>query len=159
MRLERLPQLRWSTLGFAVLIVSCALANSACSNGGDDVEEASDRMRDDVVWVAEAVSAIAEPGEVRHLGSCRNDGSGPIPPMTRVDLQLAEGATIDEAVAAVEVAMADLGYDAVAAAGSVLLVGRRQLDDRWGGEMRLYQSYSTRGELVLGTALTPRITC
>ena len=151
--------LRAPRSSIACVITGVILVCASCSSEDNDVEVASNRMRRDAMSVADAVSEVAEAGEVAHLSTCRNDGSGPIPPTTKVDLSLRDGATVDDAGEAAEAAFADLGYETDRGSGNVLLVARRELDDQWGGEIRLYESSSSKSDLVLGTSLTPTITC
>ena len=155
MRLLGAPRLALT----AVLVGLIGMVLSACSSDTEDIEEASGQLRVDVISVAESMADATEVGEVVHLSTCRNDGSGPIPPTTKVDLSLREGATADEARAAAEAALTGRGYETEGGSGNVLLVARRGLDDKGGGEIRLYESASSNSDLFLGTALTPTVTC
>lgn len=151
--------LRVPKSGTAFVITGLIFICAGCSSEGNDIEVVSNRMRSDAISVAEAVSEVAEVGEVTHLSTCRNDGSGSIPPTTKVDLSLRDGASVFDAGEAAGAALADLGYETDRGSGNVLLVARRELDAQWGGEIRLYESSSSKSDLVLGTSIIPTITC
>lgn len=89
-------QLRPKVLLTALITVLLWASSAACSSG-HEYDSAVAEMDRDIKAVTDAMSDVTEVVEIRRVLECRNDGSGPIPPASIVDLVLRGEHTLDDA--------------------------------------------------------------
>lgn len=146
--------------GVAVAIV-VALAVVGCGGDGDDGQLGRDvdAVHEDAVALARGLDDLVEAAEPILVERCVNDGSGPYGPVTRIDLDLRPGTTIDDLRQAAEAELRRLDFEIVPVEDPDVTSGTRALGGERNGQIRLYGSSSSSGDVVIGTALVPAITC
>lgn len=125
------------------------------------VRRDADVVQADVEDVARSLEDLVVAREPVVVRSCQNHGSGPIPPTTKIDLARRDDVSLEAVQAASEAALRGMGYEVRATSGDepAVVVGRRQVSKERRAEITLYDSASSEGDLVIGTALVPPITC
>jgi hypothetical protein len=143
------------------LAIVLGLAAVGCSQaeGSGQLDRDVVAVHDDAVDLAKSLEDMVDGGDPILVEECGNDGSGPIGPTTRIDLGLRRSATIDDVRRATETELGRLGYEVVPVEGANLAAGERTLGHDRQAQVRLRQSPSSAGDLVISTALIPPITC
>jgi hypothetical protein len=144
------------------MITALLWASSAACSSGHEYDSAVAEMDRDLKAVTDAMSDVTEVVEIRRVPECRNDGSGPIPPGSLVDLVLRGEHTLDDATRSATSALASLGYEVRPGPGGsspITVEGRRTLEGRWDATIRVIDDDTQGYDLRVGNDLVPRIVC
>lgn len=147
--------MRWVAAA-GLLAVVCL---GACSGDEDVTSRDIEAIHDDVKALASSLAELVVVRDIAIVRTCQNSGSGPIPPTTRIDLALRDGATVQDVRDLAAELLEKMGYQVSPDDDPALFVAERELKDNRGAEVRLYASPSSSSDLVIGTALTPAVTC
>ncbi len=139
------------------LLTVCA-ALVACTSE-PPYEDALVRLDIDVDAVVKQLPDLTVVERDARVNECANHGSGPIPPGRSVRLSLNRGVELDAVTTAVSRALTDRGYEPQEPDFGRALVGRRNIDSEWSGEIFLIPPNAQEEDVVLAAGLIPRITC